>query len=226
MTTMDTAPEREPLELRVELHPFLVGLHSHHIRLLADCAMARSFDAGEYLFRQGEFANRFYLIEEGMVVLEALNNAGTCVVVENVGAGKLVGWSWLFPPYIWHFDARATEPTSALFFYGYNPARILRQGSVVRLRTFQKDEPSDDRALAVRPRTPSQQPFHARKSEEPGEATAVRREWRGWHRRSRVTAACRTSLEDRKQPTGFMNALPNENRPRQQRSSFGEISRR
>ncbi len=41
MTTMDTAPEREPLEMRVELHPFLVGLRSHHIRLLADCAMAR-----------------------------------------------------------------------------------------------------------------------------------------------------------------------------------------
>ena len=123
MTTMDTAPEHEPLELRVELHPFLVGLRSHHIRLLADCAMAKSFEAGEYLFRQGEFANRFYLIEEGMVVLEALNNAGTCVVVEKVGAGKLVGWSWLFPPYIWHFDARATEPTSALFFYG----TILRE---------------------------------------------------------------------------------------------------
>jgi CRP-like cAMP-binding protein len=44
-------------------------------------------------------------------------------VIEEVGAGKLVGWSWLFPPYIWHFDARATEPTSALFFYG----TILRE---------------------------------------------------------------------------------------------------
>jgi len=123
MTTMDTAPEREPLEMRVELHPFLVGLRSHHIRLLADCAMAKRFKAGEYLFRQGDFANRFYLIEQGKVVLEALDNAGTCVVIEEVGAGKLVGWSWLFPPYIWHFDARVTEPTSALFFYG----TILRE---------------------------------------------------------------------------------------------------
>ena len=123
MTTMHTSPERESLELRVESHPFLVGLPSDHIRLLADCAMARRFDAGEYLFRQGESANRFYLIEEGMVVLEALNNAGTCVVIEKAGAGKLVGWSWLFPPYVWHFDARATEPTSALFFYG----TILRE---------------------------------------------------------------------------------------------------
>jgi CRP/FNR family transcriptional regulator, cyclic AMP receptor protein len=120
---MDTAPEREPLEMRVELHPFLVGLRPHHIRLLADCAMAKRFGAGEYLFRQGDFANRFYLIEEGLVVLEALDSAGTRVVIEEVGAGKLVGWSWLFPPYIWHFDARAAAPTSALFFYG----TILRE---------------------------------------------------------------------------------------------------
>jgi CRP/FNR family transcriptional regulator, cyclic AMP receptor protein len=116
-------PTLEPLETRVGLHPFLVGLRPHHIKLLADCAMAKSFAAGEYLFRQGEFANRFYLIEQGMVVLEALDRKGTCVTIEEVGAGKLVGWSWLFPPYIWHFDARAAEPTSALFFYG----TILRE---------------------------------------------------------------------------------------------------
>jgi CRP/FNR family cyclic AMP-dependent transcriptional regulator len=113
----------EPLETRVGLHPFLVGLRPHHIKLLADCAMAKSFAAGEYLFRQGEFANRFYLIEQGLVLLEALDTKGNCVAIEQVGAGKLVGWSWLFPPYIWHFDARAAEPTSALFFYG----TILRE---------------------------------------------------------------------------------------------------
>ena len=113
----------EPLETRVGLHPFLVGLRPHHIKLLADCAMVKRIAAGEYLFHQGEFANRFYLIEEGMVVLEALDNEGNSVVIEEVGAGKLVGWSWLFPPYIWHFDARATKPTTALFFYG----TILRE---------------------------------------------------------------------------------------------------
>lgn len=116
-------PTLEPLETRVGLHPFLVGLRPHHIKLLADCAMAKRFAAGEYLFRQGEFANRFYLIERGVVVLEALNSDGNCVVIERVGAGKLVGWSWLFPPYIWHFDACALAPTTALFFYG----TILRE---------------------------------------------------------------------------------------------------
>ena len=44
--------EREPLETRVELHPFLVGLRPHHVKLLADCAMAKHFAADEYLFRK------------------------------------------------------------------------------------------------------------------------------------------------------------------------------
>ena len=41
----------------------------------------------------------------------------------EVSGGGLLGWSWLFPPYIWHFDARAVEPTTAIFFYG----TILRE---------------------------------------------------------------------------------------------------
>ncbi|HEY3602065.1 MAG TPA: cyclic nucleotide-binding domain-containing protein [Chthoniobacterales bacterium] len=113
----------DPFEERVELHPFLVGLRPHHIKLLSDCAMATSFQPDGYLFRQGEFANRFYLIEQGRVALEALDPQGDSVVIEEVGPGRLVGWSWLFPPYVWHFDARATEPTTALFFYG----TILRE---------------------------------------------------------------------------------------------------
>lgn len=122
MKVMDE-PILEPLEARVGLHPFLVGLPPHYIKLLADCALAKKFAKGEYLFRQGEFANRFYLIEKGMVVLEAFDTGEKRVVIEEVGPGKLVGWSWLFPPYIWHFDARASEPTTALFFYG----TILRE---------------------------------------------------------------------------------------------------
>jgi len=122
MTTSDHS-SLEPLETRVGLHPFLVGLRPHYVKLLADCAMAKTFAVDEYLFRQGEFANRFYLIEQGEVVLEALDNDGNGVVIERVGADKLVGWSWLFPPYVWHFDARAAAPTNAIFFYG----TILRE---------------------------------------------------------------------------------------------------
>ena len=108
----------DTVEVRVASHPIFEGMESPHLKVLSDCAMAKNFAPGDYLFRQGDFANRFYLIEKGTIVLEALDSEGKAVVVEEVGANKLVGWSWLFPPYLWHFDARVTEPTTALFFYG------------------------------------------------------------------------------------------------------------
>jgi CRP-like cAMP-binding protein len=38
--------------------------------------------------------------------------------VQTVGEGEILGWSWLFAPYRWHFDARAQQPTRALAFDG------------------------------------------------------------------------------------------------------------
>ena len=102
----------------VAAHPFLVGMNEHHLRLLADCAIRTHFAADQIIFREGEIANRFYLIEHGQVVLEADSPSDQHIVIETIGDGDLLGWSWLFPPYAWHFSARATESTSAIFFYG------------------------------------------------------------------------------------------------------------
>jgi CRP/FNR family transcriptional regulator, cyclic AMP receptor protein len=113
----------EPMATRVALHPFLAGLNRTQLALLTDCAMATHFKAGETILREGEFANRFYLIETGKVVLESGLGLGETVVIETIGAGDLLGWSWMFPPYVWHFTARAIAPTEAIFFYG----TILRE---------------------------------------------------------------------------------------------------
>ena len=114
---------RSSLEADVAAHPFLIGLSQHHIKLLADCAMKTHFATGESIFREGETANRFYLIEQGEVALEATPSGGTPAVIDTVQSGDLLGWSWLFPPYIWHFSARAVKPTTAIFLYG----TILRE---------------------------------------------------------------------------------------------------
>jgi CRP/FNR family cyclic AMP-dependent transcriptional regulator len=39
-------------------------------------------------------------------------------LIQIIGAGDVLGWSWLFPPFCWHFDARAVKPTEAIFIYG------------------------------------------------------------------------------------------------------------
>ena len=56
-------------------------------------------------------------------MLESGSNSGKTVVLETIGAGELLGWSWMFPPYCWQFTARAIEPTTAIFSYG----TILRE---------------------------------------------------------------------------------------------------
>jgi CRP-like cAMP-binding protein len=80
---------------------------------------------GAVIFREGDPANRFYLIEQGHVAVEATEKDGRRVPVQVIGPGDVLGWSWLFPPYTWHFDARAVEPISAIFFYG---SRLREQG--------------------------------------------------------------------------------------------------
>ena len=91
--------ESESMATRVALHPFLAGMGRSQLALLIDCAAAADFDAGEVILREGDLANRFYLIESGKVVLESGEEFGEpVVVVGTTGAGDLLGWSWMFPP--------------------------------------------------------------------------------------------------------------------------------
>lgn len=70
------------------------------------------------MFRRGDAANRFYLIEKGEVSVELQQPGHGTIFIQTVGAGEEVGWSWLMPPYEWQFDARALSPTRVIYFYG------------------------------------------------------------------------------------------------------------
>ena len=109
--------ELRPIEKHLRAQPFFTGLSPLQYRILSDCAMLSHFDAGELVFREGDPANRFYLIQEGKVSLESHTPNQGVVRLEMLGPGDALGWSWLFPPYFWHFAARAIEPTDAIFIY-------------------------------------------------------------------------------------------------------------
>jgi len=122
MNSQRTVAPEDSAESAVEKviagHPFLTELKPAHLHLLADSAMRMRYDAGQFIFREGDPANRFYLIEQGRVSLESHRKDETPAQIQVIGPGDVLGWSWLFPPYYWHFDARVLEPTSAIFFYG------------------------------------------------------------------------------------------------------------
>lgn len=99
-------------------HSFLRSLPPAYLSILTDCAQSREFAAGEIIFREGEIADRLYLVEKGRIVLESHSTPSACLVVQELVADDVLGWSWLFPPYVWHFQARAVEPTRAIAFNG------------------------------------------------------------------------------------------------------------
>lgn len=98
--------------------PLLEGLGSAELELIAGCAGNVRFLPGQYLFREGEPADSFYLVRHGAVALETFVPARGAVMIETIEAGEVIGWSWLFAPYRWHFDARALMLVRATGFDG------------------------------------------------------------------------------------------------------------
>jgi CRP/FNR family cyclic AMP-dependent transcriptional regulator len=109
----------QKLEPILTENPFFEGLDKGHIQLLAGCASEVQFNSGDFIFREGQDANVFYIILSGRVALEAVfRSEQESATIQNIGEGDVLGWSWLFPPYRWHFDARAVAPTQAIALDG------------------------------------------------------------------------------------------------------------
>jgi CRP-like cAMP-binding protein len=106
------------LEDIVREHAFFQGLRPEYLSLISGCGSNVHFKAGSYLAREGAPADRFFAIREGTVAVEIHVPERGVVAVETLSEGELLGWSWLFPPYRWKFDARARDGVRATAFDG------------------------------------------------------------------------------------------------------------
>jgi CRP/FNR family transcriptional regulator, cyclic AMP receptor protein len=102
------------VEELVAEHPLLRGLPLDAAPLVAGCARLKRFEPGQLLLKEGEAADTFYLVRRGTVRIEVGTPGRSPLVIETVGAGKVVGWSWLLPPLQWQFDARAAGPVATI----------------------------------------------------------------------------------------------------------------
>jgi CRP-like cAMP-binding protein len=97
-------------------HPFLRGMSADQLGMLARVARDVTFPARHRLFEDGGSAARFWLIQSGHVALDLQVPGEGPVVIETIGMGELLGWSWLFPPYKWAFGAVAATAVEAFEF--------------------------------------------------------------------------------------------------------------
>ena len=108
----------ETLKRILSEHAFFRGMEERYLDLLEGCASNVRFDAGEFILREGQQADIFFLIRHGMVGLEMFVPGKGAITILTVGENELVGWSWLVPPYKWRFDARALQLTRAIALDG------------------------------------------------------------------------------------------------------------
>src|ERR1700752_606438 len=101
---------------RISANPIFAPLTDEQRRALAGDGAAVMFTAGERLFDEGGSADRFWLIEHGGIALDMRGPGRGDQIVETLGSGTVLGWSWLHPPYRWHFGAVARVATTAIEF--------------------------------------------------------------------------------------------------------------
>ena len=106
------------LEQGLREHPFTRDLPDAQVAVLVARARLAEWGPDEVLFRTGRACRSVLLLLTGRVAIEITAPGSRRFLVETVGAGSTVGWSWLVPPHLWLFDGRATVPTQAVVLDG------------------------------------------------------------------------------------------------------------
>jgi CRP/FNR family cyclic AMP-dependent transcriptional regulator len=107
--------EPRSLETLLRDHEFFAGLDPAYLTLIAGCAKNVVFPEGVFLFREGEPADKFFLVRDGMMALEVTAPGRGQITVQTFTAGDIVGFSWLVERHHrFQFDGRTTAPTRAL----------------------------------------------------------------------------------------------------------------
>ena len=97
-------------------HPFLHGMSPDSLAMLARAASDVTFPAGHRFCEDGGHAACFWLTQSGHVTVDVDVPGQGRVPIDTIGMGQLVGWSWLFPPFMWAFGAVAASTVESFEF--------------------------------------------------------------------------------------------------------------
>jgi CRP-like cAMP-binding protein len=116
-------------------HPFIAGLSPRGLNRLSAYGHRGMFRAGQQVFAEGGNADRFWLLRDGEVEL-SLATGSRRVPIDRLGDGDVLGWSWLFSPYRWHFDAVAVRDTHVVGFDAAGVRRLCDEDTEVGYELF------------------------------------------------------------------------------------------
>jgi CRP/FNR family transcriptional regulator, cyclic AMP receptor protein len=99
-------------------HEFFSEFSDDVLKFLCECSSTREIKKGQILFRQGEHADKFYVVRNGRISIQMPAIMGPTLEIQTLGKGQVLGWSWLISPYQWNFQTKAEEDSELLQFDG------------------------------------------------------------------------------------------------------------
>jgi CRP/FNR family cyclic AMP-dependent transcriptional regulator len=99
-------------------HEFFSEFSDDVLKFLCECSSTREIKKGQILFRQGEHADKFYVVRNGRISLQMPAIMGPTLEIQTVDKDQVLGWSWLISPYQWNFQTKAEEDSELLQFDG------------------------------------------------------------------------------------------------------------
>ncbi|MDD4954914.1 MAG: cyclic nucleotide-binding domain-containing protein [Candidatus Omnitrophica bacterium] len=102
----------------LEGHPFFSGLKAEYLDFIVGCASNVRFKEGEIILREGDAADKFFLVREGKVALEINVPQHEPITFQTIEGGDILGWSWLIPPHFYRFTCRTLADTRAIALDG------------------------------------------------------------------------------------------------------------
>ena len=109
---------KQSTEDYLSTHTFFSGLDDSYRKFLSNSVTELQIKKGGVLFKQGDRADKFYLLRKGQVSVQVPALMGPSLEIQTLGEDQVLGWSWLIPPYRWIFLARAEEDSELLEFDG------------------------------------------------------------------------------------------------------------
>ncbi|HSF87351.1 MAG TPA: cyclic nucleotide-binding domain-containing protein [Acidimicrobiia bacterium] len=113
---MQSDSDRSRIRQQLAGHPFMQGLEPHYVDVFVELGRVAEFEARDIIFRTGQPADTFYLVRSGVVALQVEAGGAYPRTISHLTEGSALGWSWLFEPHEWQFDAVAQTPVRTIAF--------------------------------------------------------------------------------------------------------------
>ena len=113
------------------------GLNAEQLEKLDPISREETFEAGQYVFREGDPAQSVYIVEEGKVKLQMKvattpqQQVSSSATLDVINKGKTFGWSALIKPHIFTGSAQAVDRCKIITIDGAKLRELMDSDPVI-----------------------------------------------------------------------------------------------